>query len=418
MRTTVIRTLGVALGVVAAGSIMAATSGITTRQARTAAPAAVTAGASSAEGSSLAFARADHVHPASGFAPATTGTVLLKGDGSGGFSAFAGTGSRPASSWLAGLSASGAPTWAQIDWTDVQSKPTTFPPEPHSQSWSTITERPTNFTPPAADADTTGGIRLAGDLTGVFTAPEVVDNSHSHTGLTVTNVTVPWSLVTERPTNFTPPAADIDTMGGIRLTGDLSGGFTSPQVVDDSHSHTSVTIASASYAGSAGYATSAGNADTLDGSHASAFAVSGHTHTGSTVSDLDAADVTTGTFAPARLGTYDLAAFLPNKPQQNVVLARLALTRATRLPAGLTGSIFFAETPANAVTVITIRKRTAGGTTTNIGTLTFAASANSATVSFASYVDFAAGDFLEYYGPVATNATLEDLSLTISAARL
>jgi hypothetical protein len=621
MRTTVTRAVGVALGVLVAGSIMAATTGITTRQARTAAPAAVTAGASSAEGSSLAFARADHVHPASGFAPATTGSSLLRGDGSGGFNAFAGTGSRPASSWLAGLSASGVPTWAQIDWTDLSGKPLTFAPSSHSHPWSMITERPTTFTPNAADADTTGGIRLAGDLTGVFTAPEVVDNSHSHTGLTVTNVTVPWSLVTERPTNFTPPAADVDTMGGIQLTGDLSGYYTGPQVVNDSHSHTSATVSSVGFAtdagtldtidstgfvrqsgsvpdlnatggdntvsafrstfqatnrpGSGNYAAGATfgsaaagyrhqmsfsstdeslyirkmdnsawggwrklwhdandgsgstldadlfdgadassylravaaldgdidspvygysyfdpatigrpsaygtllswnglggtdltpasgkwlyqlaidtltpnmylrtningggwaawgkfwtssndgiasglDADTLDGMSSGAFSTTGHAHDGTTISGLDAGDVTTGTFAPPRLGTCDLAAFLPGKPAASVVLARLAITRPTRLPAGLGGSVSYSGVNATSSSAVTLRKRTAAGVTSSIGYLTWSSANSTPSVSFTSAVDFSAGDFLEFFSPSNTDATLADLSITLVATKL
>jgi hypothetical protein len=166
--------------------------------------------------------------------------------------------------------------------------------------------------------------------------------------------------------------------GGIRLTGDLSGTATSPTVVNDSH-----------------------------------------THTATTISGLDAADVTTGTFAAARLGTYDVAAYLPGKPAANAVLARLMLTRASRLPVGLTGSQFYAQTMSSGTsTAITIRKMTNAGTVTNIGTLTFSTSSRFPSVTFGSTVDFAVGDFIEYFGPSSANAALADLSLTLVATRL
>jgi hypothetical protein len=174
------------------------------------------------------------------------------------------------------------------------------------------------------------------------------------------------------------PDATSTVTGGIRLTGDLGGTATSPAVVDNSHAHTAATI-----------------------------------------SDLDASDVTTGVFAAARLGTYDIAAYLPGKPAANAVLARLVLTRASRLPVGLTGSQFYAQTMSSGTpTAITIRKMTNAGTITNIGTLTFSTSSRFASVTFVSTVDFAVGDFIEYFGPSSANAALADLSLTLVATRL
>jgi hypothetical protein len=163
--------------------------------------------------------------------------------------------------------------------------------------------------------------------------------------------------------------------GGIRLTGDLSGTATSPTVVNHSH-----------------------------------------THTATTISGLDAADVTTGTFAAARLGTYDIAAFFPGKPGANALMARLALTRASSVPSGLVGSNFLAGTLPVGSTAITLKKRTGGGTTTTLGTITFAAN-GTVGISFAT-ATFAAGDFIEFHGPAVADTALANVSITLLATKL
>jgi hypothetical protein len=99
-------------------------------------------------------------------------------------------------------------------------------------------------------------------------------------------------------------------------------------------------------------------------------------------------------------------------------MVRLAVTRSTRLPSGLTGSVAFSGTNATASTAVTIQKRTAAGTTTSIGTLTWSSASSAATVSFTSNVDFAAGDFVQFVGPTTQDATLADLSVTLVATRL
>jgi hypothetical protein len=171
------------------------------------------------------------------------------------------------------------------------------------------------------------------------------------------------------------PDATSTVTGGIRLTGDLGGTATSPTVVDNSHAHTATTI-----------------------------------------SGLDAADVTTGTFAAARLGTYDIAAFFPGKPGANALMARLALTRASSVPSGLVGSNFLAGTLPVGSTAITLKKRTGGGTTTTLGTITFAAN-GTVGISFAT-ATFAAGDFIEFHGPAVADTALANVSITLLATKL
>jgi hypothetical protein len=738
-RTTVIRTLGVALGIVAAGSIMAATTGITTKQARTAAPVAVTHGATAAEGSSIAFSRADHVHSTSGIAPATSGTAILKGNGAGGFSsAVPGTdypavghahGGGEITSAVANATNAALATRVKSDDTrSVADTPGGFNPGAEFDFKSNATDGLADggtyhgvftFRPYGSAADFSGGplhqlgftaggnvhlrqgtdgttwsawrkvwhdgndgsgsgldadkldglepgalsvshattaasaadlvcagacVDLATEVSGEmpvgqlegggpgqmeigkvltilpsgpfesvvgweYPAPAPLPTSSGYDltfigpnppganthppspavgwvasrrdgsgtlfsstarlfydadasatfywnfekdGTTVASIredgvfsgtatrafdanSVPWSGITERPTNFTPPAADVDTTGGIRLTGDLTGSFTSPQVVDDSHSHTSATVSSATNATNAtasqtiafwdgtgrmtpvhgiaslgsrtvpmapsqfqkglfaqfvqtsGFGIPSGHyysglltvapysstvastggqayqlaftgdnvggvsppelrlragidstwgawsrfwhegndgagsglaADTLDGIDSATFSQTSHTHSGSTISGLDAADVTTGVFAGARLGTYDLAAFLPGKPTASVVLARLAVTRPTRLPASLSGSVFYSGANATSSAAVTLRKRTAAGVTTSIGYLTWSSASATPSVSFTSTVDFVAGDFLEFFSPSNTDATLADLSITLVATKL
>lgn len=74
MRTIAGRTLGVALGVVVVALLAGATTGISTRQVRTAAPGVVNvSGVAAAEGSSLAVCRADHTHSLTGILPVANG---------------------------------------------------------------------------------------------------------------------------------------------------------------------------------------------------------------------------------------------------------------------------------------------------------------------------------------------------------
>lgn len=262
MRTTVSRTLGVALGVLVAGGLLGAASGITTRQARTAAPSTQTLSTSSnTEGSSLAFARADHLHGFTGTAPAAADVLCSGACVSDGelVSAYSGVGTCAANQAATSLTRNAAPTCSTF-WTAA--------------------------------------------------------NDGAGSGL---------------------------------------------------------------------------DADLLDGLSSVAFGG----------------------------GTYDIATFYPGKPPgSSGLMVRLAVTRATRLPAGLTGTIAFSGANATTSTAIAIQKRTAAGVTTSVGTLTWTSASSAATVSFTSAVDFAAGDFVQLVGPATQDATLADLSVTLVATRL
>lgn len=71
--------------------------------------------------------------------------------------------------------------------------------------------------------------------------------------------------------------------------------------------------------------------------------------------------------------------------------------------------------PADADMVLTIKKNRAGSA---LGTITFATGDNTATVSFATDVDFAAGDSFDIYAPAAVDSAAKGLAITIVAERI
>lgn len=86
-----------------------------------------------------------------------------------------------------------------------------------------------------------------------------------------TVTTLEWDNILNKPSSFTPSAHTHAISEVTNLQATLDGKAAA------SHTHAIADITNLSSA-SVNYATSAGNADTLDGNHASAFALSGHTH--------------------------------------------------------------------------------------------------------------------------------------------
>lgn len=115
---------------------------------------------------------------------------------------------------------------------------------------------------------------------------------------------------------------------------------------------------------------------------------------------------------------FDLMMFFPGKMFNGQLLARLAFSSSTTVQANLPAFVGFAGAAANASTVVILNKRAAGGVTTQIGTLTWAAAGTVPTVSYLADVNFAAGDFLEVKGPATADTTLADVTVTIQARRL
>lgn len=114
-----------------------------------------------------------------------------------------------------------------------------------------------------------------GDLSGMYPNPAVVDDSHAHTGATISaldagDTTTGIFAIGRIPTGTTGTTVALGNDSRFTdsrppngtASGDLSGTYPSPQVVDDSHNHT-----------------------------------------GTTISALDAGDTTTGIFAIGRIPT-------------------------------------------------------------------------------------------------------------------
>lgn len=104
---------------------------------------------------------------------------------------------------------------------------------------------------------------------------------------------------------------------------------------------------------------------------------------------------------------------LEGKLTNGMVLARVPFDLAVQFDTTPTGSRADAKTAATASTTTTIVKEEAGGTRTNVGTITWAASGTLATISFTSTTSFAAGDLIEFLGPVTADTTLADIGFLI-----
>ena len=112
------------------------------------------------------------------------------------------------------------------------------------------------------------------------------------------------------------------------------------------------------------------------------------------------------------IGPYDIGVYFPGQLGAGVTLLQLVAPRAFTLPAGLTGSQGYAGTAPTAQADLEIRKNGA-----SIGTITFAASASTATFTFSSKVAFAAGDRLTVIAPGTQDASLADISITFKGTR-
>jgi hypothetical protein len=112
------------------------------------------------------------------------------------------------------------------------------------------------------------------------------------------------------------------------------------------------------------------------------------------------------------IGPYDIGVYFPGQPGAGVTLLQLVAPRPFTLPAGLTGSQGYAGTAPTAQADLDIRKNGA-----SIGTITFAASGNTATFAFASEVAFAAGDRLTVIAPGTQDASLANISITFKGKR-
>lgn len=112
--------------------------------------------------------------------------------------------------------------------------------------------------------------------------------------------------------------------------------------------------------------------------------------------------------APAVLANANAEVFIAGAPDDGEEVARLAVSDAFSLPAGLTGSRGSAGVAATASAVFSLNKNG-----TPFGTATFAAAGTVPTFAAASATDFTAGDVLTITAPATADATLADIALTL-----
>lgn len=111
----------------------------------------------------------------------------------------------------------------------------------------------------------------------------------------------------------------------------------------------------------------------------------------------------------------ELASFLPGVVAAGARV-RLALTGPITLPAGLTGSEATARVAAASAVTVTLNK-ISGGTTTAIGSISWAAGNTAGTFTLAEATSFAPGDLIEELWPTPADATLADVAITLRASR-
>ena len=151
---------------------------------------------------------------------------------------------------------------------------------------------------------------------------------------------------------------------------------------------------------------------------------------GSALTSLNGSSISTGTVAPARLGTgtpnsstylrgdgawtthydakYDLALSITGKPAPSVYVLNFVVVNAFSLPAGLTGSFAKSSTAATANSTFTIYKNGS-----SIGTILFGAGASAGTITFSAQQTFAPGDLLQITAPSPQDTTLANIAITL-----
>lgn len=117
--------------------------------------------------------------------------------------------------------------------------------------------------------DTVGLETLAGDVTGTIGATVVGDNSHAHTGLTLSGIDISddTNLAVVSPVTLTGDTVGLETLGG-----DVTGTIAATVVGNDSHSHTDSTVGALALAG-----------DVTGTTSASVVGNDSHDHTSSTL---------------------------------------------------------------------------------------------------------------------------------------
>jgi hypothetical protein len=112
---------------------------------------------------------------------------------------------------------------------------------------------------------------------------------------------------------------------------------------------------------------------------------------------------------------YDLAVFYPGVPSASSII-RVVSARPATYAASLTGSYCVAREGATNSTNITINK-IHSGTSTSVGTVTFAASGGTnqtCTFSSSTGISLSPGDVVEFVFPASPDASLGDIAITLA----
>ncbi|MFP3554248.1 hypothetical protein SB861_26605 [Paraburkholderia sp. SIMBA_049] len=112
------------------------------------------------------------------------------------------------------------------------------------------------------------------------------------------------------------------------------------------------------------------------------------------------------------INPYDVPMFFPGIPANAQLMARIVVPRVVVFPSGLTGSYASSVGAATASATLTLARNGS-----NIGTVNFAAGATSGTFTFGSPVATAAGDVLTLTNQATADATLGNISVTLTGTR-
>ena len=107
-----------------------------------------------------------------------------------------------------------------------------------------------------------------------------------------------------------------------------------------------------------------------------------------------------------------LSAAVPGKPGASAPIPMHVFAYSASFPSGLTGSQGYALTAATAQTDIDVQKNGS-----SVGTVRFAAAANTATFIAASPISFVAGDRLHLVAPASQDATLADVMISFKGTK-
>lgn len=109
---------------------------------------------------------------------------------------------------------------------------------------------------------------------------------------------------------------------------------------------------------------------------------------------------------------FDLVVWNSGKTTANQVLIKVVIPRTTTYVLNFVGSTSSAVVAATTQTVFTIKKNNV-----QIGTITFASAADSATYTSSAINTFAANDVLSIVAPASPDSTLSDISFIISGTQ-